>query len=220
MVKAPHQVAKDVSRRIRSIAKKPPKGVKEPSLDDDMNRVKADSLQDIVEILTEEPHKILPCLSMIRSPMFGVTRAQAAEKMGNSSEPWPDSYTQFKLIPKYWLWSWIQGVQKKFTPQIIELVESADKQAIRKLMLFATGRCDSSKVPPMCLDKVILSRTLLAAYKDMGSRLNDEWFGNAIMTSGEIDWQRHGAYSLQSESNEGSLATHVAHVSGTKASST
>ena len=210
--------AKSMHKCIRNMGKKAGGTAAGSSLDDAMTAASTEGLQDIVKVLTQEPHKILPCLKLVQSPQFGAGRASVSDKLAAHNEPWPDSYTQFKLIPKYWLWAWVQEVQVKFTPQVIEMVDAADKQAIRKLMLFATGRSDSSKVTALCLDKVILSRTLIAAYKNMGSRLGDEWFGSAVLPSGEIDWHGHGVYSLQkSGKNEEKQASHIGHVCGSKA---
>jgi len=206
-----NKVAKDANKCIRSITKRVnKKSSSATTLDDAMKCAQSEGLGEIIQILTDSPHKILPCLKLVQSISFGVSKPSGNERL-SSNEPWPDSYHQFRLIPKYWLWAWVQSVQPKFTAGMLELIEARDRGAIRKIIEFSTGRRDMSKVPPSCLDKLVMSRALRKAYDEMGKRLNDRWFDQAISPDGEIDWQRHGVFGFQVM--EGKVNT-VKHISG------
>lgn len=195
MVKA-NAVARSASKCIKSITKRPGKTAQGTTLDDELKKANAEALGEIISHLTEFPQKILPALKVIQNPSFGVQKAapkgaKGAAQCGDEEEPWPDTYGVWRLIPKYWLWAWVVGVQPKFTPELVERVDAADKRAIRKILEFATGRKDTSTVPTACCDKLIMARTLTQAYKDLGSRLSDSWV-EAILPTGVIDWNAHG----------------------------
>jgi hypothetical protein len=204
-----NKVAKDASKCIRSITRKPPKNNQRGNtLDEALNTAHSEGLGEIIQILTDSPHKILPCLKLVQSSTFGIAKPALSERAG-SGDPWPDSYHLFRLIPKYWLWAWVQSVQPRFTAAVLELIEGQDRAAIRKIIEFCTGRRDTSKVPPTCLDKLIMARTLRKAYEGMGARLSDEWFDSAISPTGEILWQSSGVFRLNEHEGKVHSITHI-----------
>ena len=204
-----NKVAKDANKCIRSITKRVnKKSSHATTLDDALKSAHSEGLGEISQILTNYPHKILPCLKLVHSESFGVAKPSGNERL-SSSEPWPDSYHLFRPIPKYWLRAWVQSVQPQFTVPVLELIEAKDRGAIRKIIEFCTGRKENSKVPSSCLDKLVMSRAFHKAYEEMGSRLNDSCSDEAIDSAGHIDWQGHGVYSFKVHEGKVNIVKHI-----------
>jgi hypothetical protein len=180
------------------------------TLDDATKTAHSEGLGEIIQIVTDSPTRsFLLEAGPVRHLTFGIAKPTPTERAG-SGDPWPDSYHLFRLIPKYWLLAWVQSA--KFTAAVLELIEGWGMGATRKIIEFCTGRKDTSKAPPSCPDKLIMSRTLGKAYGRMGARLSDEWFDSAISPTGEILWQSSGVYSLKA--HEGKIHSIIKHVVG------
>ena len=115
---------------------------------------------------------------------------------------WPDSYSWWRQIPKYWLAEVIVEASPKgeLSMKDIDLVDAADKNAIRNLSTFLFGTRQDSKFPRQLLPKAVMRSYLLEMHKLLGMRTKHVKGG--LNEKYEIDWVGIGVYQFNWDDKE------------------
>lgn len=169
------------------------------------------SLQELVELLEEDPQKIFPTLAFARKPLeYGKPKtAQSGE------EPFHHTYRKMYRIPK----EVAQEVLVSYTdPDGLDLAtikacERKEDGVSRNLFYFAHNIGGHTPWPKFAHDRAVFRATFAEVHQHYGKR------ATTIVTKvvdGEhaIDWSKCGAYVM--EPADGYPKTHLVHCSGKK----
>lgn len=193
--------------------------LEEKCVDEDAWDTFTEGILDVLDVFAATPTKILPALSRIKKDSFGTNLAVGRGAAKNGKEcntPFPNTYTRFRLIPKYFKWSWIQKQCPLFTAEVIEKVDYSDPDGCNQVFEFGTGRHASSRVPPVCWNRLIMSMTLTKIYELRGKRFTKEWFEQLVQVDGTLNWAAAGAWKPAAKYS--GVVKVVEHVSGVKGS--
>lgn len=155
------------------------------------------ALDEINKKLHDRPWTILGTLMYVKSlqQSKGDTTTQQDEAEDNLI-PWPTTYTVHRKIPKYWLMIWLTNICGVWSPALLERVDKADTNAIRKILELGTSVPTNKALHPALRSKVLLSRFYSRLEATLGHRLKN-FPSHAINESGHIDWSRVAAYSME-----------------------
>ena len=93
----------------------------------------------------------------------------SAPHQGNA---WPDEVSTFSCIPKYWLWQLITSLQPQFTSALMKLIDSHDRNAVRKLGEYAFQLDGRFKCPPQAAaDPKVMARVLTDRHVEAGMHI-------------------------------------------------
>ena len=151
------------------------------------------ALIELVDYLLQNPKKIALASKVIQRANFGDSQKQNTDRPADDSTPWPEQYTSWDKIPKYWLWSLIM---KKYpnvlTTEGIERIESEDSKAVRKILTRITGLKPSTPLDPVLHNKKVMLKFINHLLETRKHIFRD--FAKHIdLATGAIDWQAGGS---------------------------
>ena len=71
-------------------------------------------------------------------------------------------------MPKYWLCGFLMLVVPGLAASTLELIDSRDRDNLRRLLDYACGVVSSGRLPPQCKNKAVLAATLKKRYVTLG----------------------------------------------------
>lgn len=164
-------------------------------------------VERIVEFLEDNPDQAPGVLLALENGDF---EDRAEEEEGT----WSQKMSKCSQIPKYWLAGLINPWQPKLTKSLLESLDAADPDSIRRIAEFSTGvDFRSWRLPRPALDKSVLESTLRARYVAYGSRLSDRWFAAAVK-AGVLSWQAGGVYRWVVSAEDRAKVTGIETVNG------
>lgn len=169
------------------------------------------AIDEIVQLLNDRPDSIFPCLQALREDFF------SKKPEAHQAEQWPSSYVRLDQVPKYWLLSWLLTLTPLvWTTEQLQAVDRKSKMALRQIVEFLTGIKIYMKLPRVCLDKQVLSKTLTLRMHMMGNRCTSRWWAVLLnKKTSELDWAHAGVLSYIVD--EQRFVTEVQHTSGKRA---
>lgn len=180
-------------------------------ISDTLDAFSRSSLQELVDLLEEEPANIFPALAFARKPLeYGKPKAAAT-----GEEPFHNTYRKMYSIPK----EFAQEVITSYTDEnIMDLhtftaCEKKEEGVSRNVFYFLHNIGSHSPWPRFCHDRSVFRLTFRQVHAHHGSRALKI---ATKLSDGEptIDWTRFGACVI--EPAEGFPKTHLTHVSGAK----
>lgn len=167
------------------------------------------TIDRIVEVLADRPEQAPLVLMALENGDYESTPTDESQ--------FDPKMTKLSQVPKYWLAALMNQWQPKLTKAMMEGLDAAEPETIRRLVEFATGvDVKSWRLPRSALTKSVLSRTLTARYSAYGGRLNDKWLSAAV-AGGTINWQGHGVYRWASAKEAAVKAIALESVNGSQA---
>lgn len=183
-------VEEDMCRIAKLVPK--PKVTGNAAVDSDLQAQRR-AYQKVIEHLWHHPGDRLRVWAYIDTPI---------EKLRKSTDKdWDLSVAYVSRLPKYWKAQWLvkqtEGMERGFTRQLCDLIDSKDSSAIDKLFRMFTETKGSTRIPVACRrSKDICARTFAARAVTVAAGMHD-FASKYVKPSGDIDWVRGGAYRLE-----------------------
>lgn len=130
----------------------------------------------------------------VRGTLFTTGKHGSTQKSRqlDSEVPWPQTYTTIGQIPRAWLCSFLQHAEPSFSDPVLAKINEKSGETIKRLIYMGCGVHDGSPLPKECLNKPICSQWFMSLYESLGRRFSNNWVGNFVGSSGDVDWQRGG----------------------------
>lgn len=182
-------------------------------ISDTLDAFSRSSLQELVEILEQDPQKIFPTLAFARKPL----EFTAAKTAISGDEPFHHTYRKMYRIPKEVAQDVIISylAENQMNLSTLKACEKKEDGVSRNLFYFLHNITGHSPWPKFCHDRTVFRLTFKDVHEHYSSR------ATKIVTrlsDGEpmIDWQRFGAYVA--EPLDTYPKTHLLHISGERVS--
>eukprot|EP00971_Amphidinium_carterae_P279446 5547459-Amphidinium_carterae.1 len=112
---------------------------------------------------------------------------------------------------KAWVMQFLKSRCGALTDAMLSSMELKDPENVMLLFQFETQVMAWQKLPSIITDAEIASRVFTKRAQEVGSRLGRFVANGSIQSNGDLQWQRHGCYSLEMV---GGKCTRVHHISG------
>lgn len=172
------------------------------------------ALKEINEHLRSSLENILGCLMAVKGSLFlgGTAGSTTKSRQLDPETPWPDGYSTVGQLPKVWLSAFLQRIEPAFSDRVLERVNKADCESVRRLIFMGMGLHAGSPLPQECLCKRICTEWMEKLYDVLGKRFEGQWVDKFVGENGQINWQLGGVYKFQPEPEDSSMK--LSHIGG------
>lgn len=152
------------------------------------------ALKEINEHLRSSLEKLLGCLMAVKGSLFlgGTAGSTTKSRQLDPETPWPDGYSTVGQLPKVWLSAFLQRIEPAFPDRVLERVNKADCESVRRLIFMGMGLHAGSPLPQECLCKRICTEWMEKLYDVLGKRFEGQWVDKFVGENGQINWQLGG----------------------------
>ena len=149
------------------------------------------ALIDLVDHLMECPQKISLAAKIVKRPNFGESQAKA---LGDGEEAsWPEQYTTWEKVPKYWIWAlFMQKYAGLLSNELVAKVDSEDGKAARKILTLTAGIKPTTIVEPALRNKRLMAKCVSTLLEQHGHVFR-AFVAFINKSNGKINWQTGGA---------------------------
>ena len=193
--------------------------IKSKKKEDAVAIAQAQDLEEINELLFDNPAKIHPCLAACRGGEFLKRGGMSKQQIETPAERWPENLEHFSSVPKAWLWQNIQDLEPEFTDEWMAKMEVKNRKIGRWLGTMAFSLDERDEMPLECADPVICSRVLDKRYalnnsplhgftKQAGIDLEDGTLDFATCMLYKCVFEKRSPYNLSSIVHAGGFTAH------------
>lgn len=169
-----------------------------------------EALNDVIEALTEQPTKILPCLRDVKSDKY-LFQSQKNNQDDEDEQPFHSTYKKLYRTPKDFLRKYLAALamtngRSELDETSLVSLEKAREGTIRDLYYYLHDVAADTAWPAFCHNRRVWRETFADVHKTLGSRIKSV----KILRDGtkmHINWQECGQYGL--EPAEGGPKTHI-----------
>lgn len=170
------------------------------------NNIDQNALVSIIEILMNDPDRILPTLGALQSSPEAPKRSGVSEE----DEVW-DETPSLRRIPAAWWVTWIIGASEgSLSHAKVRAIIEADGDKLIHLLVFALQLSPARQFPTACTNKRVCSRMLSSRATQLGDRLRG--LDEHISANGVVKWGAGDCYHFSW--NEHGVATECRHIGG------
>lgn len=167
----------------------------ESAINSTMDTMEQEALDELVELLKQDPRKIFPTLRWAQSSAVAA-RAEAPPADDEDEGDFHDTYRKLYRVPKDFLRQFLPSLPEmalRLTSEALARLEKSEDGAVRNLFFWACNVSTDTVWPPFCHKKRIFREVFTNVVVDRGNRLS----GIVTKEVGEklfVDWTKCGVY--------------------------
>lgn len=184
----------------------------ESAMNNAIDAMSAETLEDIVKLLKENPDQIYPCYRMIAS---GSLKHKSGEQAEQGPKPFPATYIRLAKVPK----DVIIDLAFKFEPTVfastdrLKTLEKSVPGTLHAIFHFGMGTLPTTKWPKFAHNRVTFEKTFLERYEALGKRWHNMTFGHDDKGRYVVQWWKCGIFQLL-PAGDGVAKKQVKHLGG------